>query len=112
MDLKEFMGHVEGFGEAVAERETLKHVFGDLSIPKDFAESYVKLLHPKKIAVRVTDIFGETASAKTFRLSPVDGYLPPFRAGQYVNWEVTVGNVKTGRAFSISSPPTSGGSMS
>jgi glycine betaine catabolism B len=105
MDIKEFMGHVEGFGEAVAERETLKHVFGDLSIPKDFAESYVKLLHPKKIAVRVTDIFEETPSARTFRLSPVEGYLPPFRAGQYVNWEVTIGNVKTGRAFSISSPP-------
>lgn len=105
MDIKEFMGHVEGFGEAVAERETLKRVFGDLSIPKDFAENYVKLLHPKKVAVRVTDVFQETASTKTFRLAPVDGYLPPFRAGQYVNWELAIGKVKTGRAFSISSPP-------
>ena len=105
MDIKEFMGHVEGFGEAVGERETLKRVFGDLSIPKDFAENYIKLLHPKKIAVRIADIFSETPSAKTFRLAPVDGYLPPFRAGQYVNWEVAIGNVKTGRALSISSPP-------
>jgi ferredoxin-NADP reductase len=105
MDIKEFMGHVEGFGEAVGERETLKRVFGDLSIPKDFAENYIKLLHPKNIAVRVTDILPETPSTKTFRLAPAGGYLPPFRAGQYVNWEVTIGNVKTGRGFSISSPP-------
>jgi ferredoxin-NADP reductase len=105
MDIKEFLGHVEGFGEAVGERETLKRVFGDLSIPKDFAENYIKLLHPKKIAARVTDIFQETPSTRTFRLAPADGYLPPFRAGQYVNWEVTIGNVRTGRAFSISSPP-------
>jgi len=105
MDIKEFLGHVEGYGEAVAERETLKQVFGDLSIPKDFAENYISRLHPKKIAVRVTDIIQETPSAKTFRLASVGGYLPPFRAGQYVNWEVAIGNVKTGRAFSISSPP-------
>ena len=57
MNIKEFMGHVEGFGEAVGERETLKRVFGDLAIPKGFAENYIKLLHPKKIAVGVTDIF-------------------------------------------------------
>lgn len=107
MNIKEFMGHVEGFGEAVGERETLKRVFGDLAIPKGFAENYIKLLHPKKIAVGVTDIFQETPSTKTFRLAPVEGYLPPFRAGQFVNWEVTIGNVKTGRGFSISSPPTS-----
>jgi ferredoxin-NADP reductase len=105
MNIKEFMGHVEGFGEAVGERETLKRVFGDLSIPKDFAENYIKLLHPKKIVVGVTDIFQETPSTKTFRLAPVEGYLPPFRAGQFVNWEVTIGNVRTGRGFSISSPP-------
>ncbi|MBN2224906.1 MAG: 2Fe-2S iron-sulfur cluster binding domain-containing protein [Deltaproteobacteria bacterium] len=105
MDIKEFMGQVDGFTEAVGERETLKRVFGDLSIPKNFAQDYIKLLHPKKTAVTVTDIFSETASSKTFRLAPLDGYLPPFRAGQYVNWEVTIGNVKTGRALSISSPP-------
>jgi ferredoxin-NADP reductase len=105
MDIKEFMGHVEGFVEAVGERETLKRVFGDLSIPKDFARNYINLLHPKKIAVGITDIITETPSTKTFRLAPTDGYLPPFRAGQYVNWEVAIGNVKTGRALSISSPP-------
>ncbi len=104
MDIKEFMGHVEGFAQAVGERETLKRVFGDLSIPKDFAENYIKLLHPRKIAVRVTDIFQETPSTRTFRLAPLNGYLPPFRPGQYVNWEVTIGNVRTGRGFSISSP--------
>ena len=105
MDIKEFLSHVEGFGDVVGERETLKRLFGDLSIPKDFADNYIRLLHPKKIAATVIEIIQETASTKTFRLAPADGYLPPFRAGQYINWEVTIGNVKTGRAFSISSPP-------
>ncbi len=105
MDIREFLGHVEGFKEVIEERESLKRVFGDISIPRDFADNYIRLLHPKKIAVTVVEIVDETASAKTFRLAPEDGYLPPFRAGQYVNWEVTIGNVKTGRAFSISSPP-------
>jgi ferredoxin-NADP reductase len=105
MNIKEFLPHVDGFSEALAERDVLKRVFGDLSIPKQFAEKYVSLLHPKEIQCVVTDIRDETPSTKTFRLSPKGGYLPPFRAGQYINWGVTINNVKTGRAFSISSPP-------
>ncbi len=105
MDIKQFLSNVEGFNEAVEEREILKRVFGDLSIPKGFAEDYVSLLHPKEIAVKVIEIKEETASTRLFRLAPKDGYLPPFRAGQYINWKVKIGNILTGRAFSISSPP-------
>ena len=109
MNIQDYLKQVEGFGEAVDEREVLKRVFGDLSIPKDFAENFVKLLHPREIRVSVVEINDETPTTKTFRLAPKpeegEGYLPPFRAGQYINWTARIGNVRTGRAFSIASPP-------
>lgn len=62
-------------------------------------------LHPKRIALRVAEIIDETTSARTLRLAPVDGELPHFRAGQYVNVFVNVDGVHTSRPYSISSPP-------
>ena len=109
MKISEFLSHVEGFNEAVNEREVLKRVMGDITIPKDFAKNFVQQLHPDEIPAKVVDIIEETPTTKTFRLAPKSGYLPPFRAGQYITWEVTIGKVKTGRAFSISSPPNQRG---
>ncbi len=105
MNIQEFLSNVDGFKEAVEEREILKRVFGDLTLPKDFVEDFVSLLHPKSIEVKAVDIIEETPSTKTIRLSPKDGYLPPFRAGQYVSLKVKIGKVLTGRSFTISSPP-------
>ena len=62
-------------------------------------------LHPKRLALRVAEIIEETASTKTLRMEPEDGELPPFRAGQYVNFFVDIGGVQTSRPFSISSAP-------
>jgi ferredoxin-NADP reductase len=56
--------------------------------------------------LRVTDIIQETPTTKTFRLERLDGPLPPFRPGQYVNLFVDVDGVLTSRPYSISSPPT------
>jgi ferredoxin-NADP reductase len=55
--------------------------------------------------LRVTDIFEETATTKTFRFERADGPLPPWRPGQYVNVFVDVDGVLTSRPYSISSPP-------
>ena len=73
MNIQEFLGKVEGFNEAVEEREILKRVFGDLTLPKDFVEDFVSLLHPKSIDVKAVDIIEETPSTKTISLSPKDG---------------------------------------
>jgi ferredoxin-NADP reductase len=105
MNIQEYLSNVEGFNEAVEEREILKRVFGDLTLPRDFVENFVSLLHPKSIDVKVVDIIEETPSTKTLRLSPKDGHLPPFRAGQYVSLKLKIGKVLTGRSFTISSPP-------
>jgi len=65
----------------------------------------VERLHPKRMRLRVSEIVRETPSARTFRLERIDGPLPPFRAGQYVNVFVDVDGVFTSRPYSIASPP-------
>ena len=63
----------------------------------------VDLYHPEKIEFRVTEIRQETRSAKTFRLTPVNGYVPPFVPGQYLSVKLEIGPVHTSRAYTISS---------
>ncbi len=65
----------------------------------------VEALHPRSMRLRVAEVREETPSTRTFRLERTDGPLPPFRPGQYVSLAVTVGAVRTTRAYSISSPP-------
>ncbi|MEW5725038.1 MAG: FAD-binding oxidoreductase, partial [Thermodesulfobacteriota bacterium] len=62
-------------------------------------------LHPARLRLRVIDLFDETPSARTLRLAPRDGYLPPFQAGQYLALFLEIGNVRTSRPYSLSSPP-------
>jgi ferredoxin-NADP reductase/phytoene dehydrogenase-like protein len=66
----------------------------------------VNLLHPDSIRFTVAEIRQETQSAKTIRLVPENGYIPPFMPGQYINVSVDVDGVRTSRAYSISSPCT------
>jgi ferredoxin-NADP reductase len=61
--------------------------------------------HPQYMQLKVLEIIQETPSTKTFRFERVDGFLPPFRAGQYVNLFVDVDGVLTSRPYSISSSP-------
>jgi ferredoxin-NADP reductase len=65
----------------------------------------VSRIHPKRMNLRVVEILPQTATAKTFCFERVDGPLPPFRAGQYVNVMVNVDGVRTSRPYSISSAP-------
>ncbi|NLF80648.1 MAG: NAD(P)-binding protein [Clostridia bacterium] len=64
----------------------------------------VAVLHPDSINFRVQRISAETPSAKTIRLVPVDGYVPPFMPGQYICVNAEINGVRTSRPYSISSP--------
>jgi len=66
---------------------------------------YVEKLHPARMQLRVDEVFEETPTTRTFRTRRLDGDLPPFRAGQYVNLHVEVDGVRTSRPYSISSCP-------
>jgi ferredoxin-NADP reductase len=70
-----------------------------------YVKSIVGRYHPKEMKLKVVEIIEETGSTKTFRFKRVDGSLPPFRPGQYVNLFVDVDGVLTSRPYSISSSP-------
>jgi len=72
---------------------------------RDVVQRVVSRIHPKRMTLRVMEILPQTATAKTFCFERVDGALPPFRAGQYVNVMVNVEGVRTSRPYSISSAP-------
>lgn len=65
----------------------------------------VNRLHPRRMKLRVQEVIQETPTTKTFRFVRVDGELPPFRPGHYVNLLVTIGDVRTSRPYSIASAP-------
>jgi len=75
---------------------------------RDVVNRVVSRIHPKRMSLRVAEILAQTATAKTFCFERVDGPLPPFRAGQYVNVMVTIEGVQTNRPYSISSAPMAG----
>ena len=68
----------------------------------------VSRFHPKSMALRLKETSDETTETKTLRFERVDGSVPPFRAGQYVNLFLEVDGVMTSRPFSISSRPGCG----
>ena len=67
--------------------------------------SALESLHPRAVRLRLAEVIRETQSSSTLRMEPLDGELPPFRAGQYVNLFVEIDGVRTSRPFSISSVP-------
>ncbi len=75
------------------------------SFELDFADQYIKRLHPDRLALKVADIIQETPSTKTFRLVSEDNDLPPFQAGQYLSLFIEVEGIRTSRPYSISSQP-------
>jgi ferredoxin-NADP reductase len=80
----------------------------DYAVRKDTVQDIVSRLHPERMHLRVVEVVQETPTTKTFRFERLDGPLPPFRAGQYVNVFVDVDGVLTSRPYSISSPPPTG----
>jgi len=71
----------------------------------DFADQYIKRLHPDRLELKVADIIQETPSTKTLRLVSTGNDLPPFQAGQYLSLFIDVDGIRTTRPYSISSQP-------
>jgi ferredoxin-NADP reductase len=77
----------------------------DYTTDTEPVQRIVARLHPKRMRLRVTDVWQETPTAKTLRFERIDDPLPPFRPGQYINLFVDVDGVLTSRPYSIASPP-------
>jgi ferredoxin-NADP reductase len=106
MGLKDVVHDIHGYREIQGEIAVLKKYGLDYRSHRGMLDAMLERLHPGKLRLRVSEIIEETASARTFRLVPVQGYLPPFQAGQYLNLVVELGNIVTSRDYSISSPPS------
>ncbi|MCX7680119.1 MAG: FAD-binding oxidoreductase [Spirochaetes bacterium] len=96
---------IEGYEAIERDIVALKKYGYDYRIDRGEVKRIIERLHPSRLVLRVVDIIEETPSTKTFRLVPKEGYLPPFMAGQYISISVEIGNIRTARAYSISSPP-------
>jgi len=74
---------------------------------RDIARRVVERIHPGSMRLKVVDVIEESPSCLTFRFERVDGPLPAFSAGQYLNVFFDIDGVGTSRPFSISSAPDS-----
>jgi ferredoxin-NADP reductase len=99
----------DGYPDIVNEIEISRRYGANYTADTHAPEKYINLLHPARLRLRVSDIIEETHSAKTLRLVSEDRYLPPFLAGQYISLFLEIGNIRTARPYSISSPPNQTG---
>lgn len=107
-DLREFEG-LTNLDEIVKQIEVCKTFSVDHRARRGWHNETLNRLHPAKIEYRVTAITEASPSAKTFRLTPVDGYIPPFRPGQFINVDMEINDIRTSRAYTLSSPVTERG---
>jgi glycine betaine catabolism B len=77
----------------------------DYTRDRDTVQTIVSRLHPPRMRLQVSEIVTETPTSRTLRFRRVDGELPVFRPGQYVNLFVDVDGVLTSRPYSIASAP-------
>ena len=87
--------------------ESIK-IMRKLSLDKIKEESVTSasdIIHPKELKLVVNAIIDTHKDAKIIRLAPVEGHLPPFEAGQYINIFTEIDGVRTSRPYSLSSSP-------
>ena len=107
-DLREFEG-LTNLDEIVKQIEVCKTFSVDHRARRGSHNETLNRLHPARIEYRVTAITEASPSAKTFRLTPVDGYIPPLRPGQVINVDMEINGIRTSRAYTLSSPVTERG---
>lgn len=105
--MSDVLNAVAGYKQAQIAREELARTGTDFREIKGNVEKTMSSLHPKRIALKVAQIFEDTPSTRTLRMVPVaGGLLPPFQAGQYINLFVNIDGVATARPYAISSAPS------
>ncbi len=97
---------LEGYQEVLQLVRAAETLGEDFRSEKGVAAAYLARLHPQRLSLRVSRIFEETPSTKTFRMVSAEDVLPPFQAGQYVALHVQADGIRTNRPLSIASPPS------
>ncbi len=99
----------DGYQDIADEIKVSRKLGGTVASAVASAEEYIRLLHPDRLELSVSDIIEETPTTRTFRLVSKDNYLPPFLAGQYIALFLEIGGIRTSRPYSISSQPNQTG---
>ncbi len=106
MKINGFLRDVTGANRVTSARRKL---IADASGANEYSDPIRELcreLHPEVSRVRVTRVEDASPTARTFTFEAADGEpLPPFQAGQYVSFDLMIGETVTTRPFSISSAP-------
>jgi glycine betaine catabolism B len=102
---RDYREEIDGFQEIQNEIAVLRKYGVDHSARKGELKRIIDNYHPKRLGLRISQIIEETKTTKTLRLVPINGFLPPFQAGQYISLSVDIGGIKTNRPYSIASPP-------
>ena len=73
--------------------------------PKDAIRELTEKLHPLEMRFRCVQIREASPTARTFRFESVDGHVPVFQSGQYVNFRLKIGASELTRPYTIASAP-------
>jgi len=108
VNVKGFLNDVTGSKKIVKERTdkwaAASPIPNDAN-KKDPIRILADQLHPAAMQCKIVDIRDASPTAKTFRFESVDGHIPPFQSGQYVNFRFQIGESNLTRPYSISSAP-------
>lgn len=99
------LGQMEKGPETMTEISVARKIGRDIIVEKDKTDRIINSLHKDSLKLKVTEIKEATKDAKVFRLVSLDGALPVFEAGQYINIFTEIEGVRTSRPYSISSSP-------
>ena len=92
INVKGFLKDVGGASRVTkARREKLERASA-VPQPKDPIRELADKLHPLEMRFKVTDIRDASPTAKTFRFESLDGHIPVFQSGQYVNFRLQIGD--------------------
>ena len=115
MKIDSFLKDVGGASRVTKARRMSYKNASAIPQPKDPIRELADLLHPDKMrfvvtevrdaSPTVTEVRDASPTSKTFRLESVDGHIPVFQCGQYVNFNLKIGESVLNRPYSISSAP-------
>ena len=105
MKVRSFLEDVGGASRVTKLRREKIQAASSVPDPKDPIRALADALHPGKQQFRVAGVRESSPTSKTWRFSPVNGHIAPFRAGQYAVFYLTIGSSVLTRPYTISSAP-------
>ena len=103
--VKGFLKDVGGASRVTKLRKEAIENASPVPDPKDHIREVADALHPYAMRFRVTGVRDASPTSKTYRLESLDGHIPVFQSGQYVNFRLRIGESLLTRPYTISSAP-------